>query len=180
MKRPQIFIILVILLLASFVVYFWRATKEVRHGYDIAYDAKLLDLCGMQMESLGILLDIYQAGHHGQFPSDINLLFSDPNVIKAKGIAGISGTGTGKHYRTRQERLKDLLGCPGDETQSNMSYVYRGSELRVPFSEDTILLYDKPTNHNSLSVINVLFYKTEPRVERISTEELEELISGKQ
>jgi hypothetical protein len=98
-------------------------------------------------------------------------------VIKTKWIAGVSGIGTGKRYRTRQDRLKDLLQCPSETASYDMSCVYRGSGLKAPFSDEMILLYDKPENHNSLSVRNVILYKTNPSVKRIPEEEFKELIA---
>ena len=175
MKKIHIVFGLSVVLFVGLIFFFWKATKQVRDDFNIAYDAKILELCEMQLESLGILLDVYQVNHGGSFPFDVNQLLSDPNVIAAKNIF-ISGTSAGKNYRTRQERLKDLLVCPGDTTSLEMPYIYRGNGLKVGDFEDMILLYDKSTNHSSLGIRNVLFYKARPEVERITDEELMKLL----
>ncbi|MCK5175217.1 MAG: hypothetical protein KAR47_17620 [Planctomycetes bacterium] len=172
---------LLVLVLIFFGYAFYRVVNK---RFEVSYFLLSAQACRTQLEGIGQLIEVYRSTHDGNSPIDFNTLLSDESVVSAKGVFGVPKNGLGVEYRTRQERLKEMLVCTYDNKHA-CSYAYIGSGIKADDPNDIILAYEKPGNHvfpsnkelgNNARYLSVLFNGNDPRVRSVTNEELIELI----
>ena len=131
---------------------------------DTIDEAKAIDSCKINLEAIGVLLDVYRHSHKEQLPIEISEIFKDKNVLE-EPVFGLPGIAPGTEYKTKKERLEHLLVCPGVRYGNTLSYVFRGDDLTTSHPSELILMYDINNNHDG--VRNVLFNSGNPRVQTL-------------